>query len=262
MAATEISERHRHRFEFNREFEEILTAHGLRITGETPDGTYVEICEIEDHPWYLGCQFHPEFKSKPLEPHPLFSSFIGAALPVPRAPHRRQEAPLLPEPEYIGDERPNSAIFPRPRAARPDRRSLRHRKRRARQPDGRRHLRHRRGRRFPLRLQSLVRQSQPHQPEGLSRTGPRRRAAHPRRPAASAAFRSSPTSTNPRRPARPRKLSTSCRSRRSSAARPICCSKPAARAASSTSRKASSSRRTTSITRPKKWLPPATARWS
>jgi CTP synthase len=75
----EISERHRHRFEFNREFEKVLTENGLRITGETPDRTYVEICEIEDHPWYLGCQFHPEFKSKPMEPHPLFQAFIGAA---------------------------------------------------------------------------------------------------------------------------------------------------------------------------------------
>ena len=75
----EISERHRHRFEFNREFEEILTKNGLRLTGQTPDGVYVEICELEDHPWYLGCQFHPEFKSKPLEPHPLFRAFIGAA---------------------------------------------------------------------------------------------------------------------------------------------------------------------------------------
>ncbi|MDQ2898172.1 MAG: CTP synthase [Acidobacteriota bacterium] len=75
----EISERHRHRFEFNREYEEILTASGLRITGETPDKTYVEICEIENHPWFLGCQFHPEFKSKPMEPHPLFRAFIGAA---------------------------------------------------------------------------------------------------------------------------------------------------------------------------------------
>jgi CTP synthase len=77
--SAEISERHRHRFEFNREYEAALTGAGLRITGETPDSTYVEICEIEDHPWYLGCQFHPEFKSKPLEPHPLFQSFIGAA---------------------------------------------------------------------------------------------------------------------------------------------------------------------------------------
>ena len=75
----EIGERHRHRFEFNREYEETLVAAGLRITGTTPDGTYVEICEIADHPWFLGCQFHPEFKSKPLKPHPLFRSFVGAA---------------------------------------------------------------------------------------------------------------------------------------------------------------------------------------
>jgi CTP synthase len=75
----EIQERHRHRYEFNREYEEQLRAAGLRITGETPDGTYVEICEIAGHPWFLGCQFHPEFKSKPMEPHPLFAAFIGAA---------------------------------------------------------------------------------------------------------------------------------------------------------------------------------------
>jgi CTP synthase len=75
----EISERHRHRYEFNREFEQTLTSHGLEITGQTPDGTYVEICELPDHPWYLGCQFHPEFKSKPLEPHPLFTAFLTAA---------------------------------------------------------------------------------------------------------------------------------------------------------------------------------------
>jgi len=75
----EINERHRHRYEFNREYEDRLKAAGLRITGETPDSTYVEICEIADHPWFLGCQFHPEFKSKPMEPHPLFKAFIGAA---------------------------------------------------------------------------------------------------------------------------------------------------------------------------------------
>ena len=76
---SEISERHRHRFEFNREYESVLTAHGLRLTGQTPDGVYVEICELPDHPWFLGCQFHPEFKSKPLEPHPLFRAFVGAS---------------------------------------------------------------------------------------------------------------------------------------------------------------------------------------
>ena len=96
----DISERHRHRFEFNREFEEVLTSHGLRITGETPDRTYVEICEIEDHPFYLGCQFHPEFKSKPLEPHPLFAAFVAAAKRYRAHRIAVQEAPLLPEPEY------------------------------------------------------------------------------------------------------------------------------------------------------------------
>ncbi|HLG99527.1 MAG TPA: CTP synthase [Bryobacteraceae bacterium] len=77
--ASEISERHRHRYEFNREYEQVLTSHGLRIAGQTPDAVYVEICEIPDHPWFLGCQFHPEFKSKPMEPHPLFSAFVKAA---------------------------------------------------------------------------------------------------------------------------------------------------------------------------------------
>jgi len=76
----EISERHRHRYEFNREYQEMLTANGLDITGATPDETYVEIVEIRDHPWFLGCQFHPEFKSRPLAPHPLFKAFIGAAV--------------------------------------------------------------------------------------------------------------------------------------------------------------------------------------
>jgi CTP synthase len=76
---TEISERHRHRYEFNREYEPLLTGAGLRITGTTPDGTYVEIVELPDHPFFLGCQFHPEFKSKPLEPHPLFRAFVAAS---------------------------------------------------------------------------------------------------------------------------------------------------------------------------------------
>jgi CTP synthase len=75
-----ISERHRHRYEFNREHEKALVAAGLKISGRTPDENYVEIVEAPEHPWFLGCQFHPEFKSKPLEPHPLFAAFIGAAL--------------------------------------------------------------------------------------------------------------------------------------------------------------------------------------
>ncbi len=96
---SDISERHRHRYEFNREFEGTLSEHGLRLTGQTPDGMYVEICEFPDHPWFLGCQFHPEFKSKPLEPHPLFTAFLGAALKHKdgraHAPKKAVEPPVL-----------------------------------------------------------------------------------------------------------------------------------------------------------------------
>jgi CTP synthase len=92
---TEISERHRHRYEFNREYEAVLSGGGLRITGATPDGTYVEIVELTDHPYFLGCQFHPEFKSKPLEPHPLFTAFIGAAHEHGRTRRGRKEAAEL-----------------------------------------------------------------------------------------------------------------------------------------------------------------------
>jgi CTP synthase len=76
----EISERHRHRYEFNREYEELLTSYGLEISGSSPDNNFVEIVEIPEHPWFLACQFHPEFKSRPLNPHPLFVSFIQAAI--------------------------------------------------------------------------------------------------------------------------------------------------------------------------------------
>lgn len=81
----ELSERHRHRYEFNNAYKEILTEQGLIISGTSPDKELVEIIEIKDHPWFLGCQFHPEFKSRPLEPHPLFSAFIGAALKEKRS---------------------------------------------------------------------------------------------------------------------------------------------------------------------------------
>ena len=74
-----ISERHRHRYEFNPKYEEPLVQAGLRISGRNPDYGLVEIIEVPGHPWFLGCQFHPEFKSKPLEPHPLFKAFIAAS---------------------------------------------------------------------------------------------------------------------------------------------------------------------------------------
>jgi CTP synthase len=76
----EISERHRHRYEFNNDFLDRLKEAGMVISGTSPNGELVEIVEIGDHPWFLGCQFHPEFKSRPMEPHPLFRDFIGAAL--------------------------------------------------------------------------------------------------------------------------------------------------------------------------------------
>lgn len=76
----EISERHRHRYEFNNKYREFLTQKGLIISGASPDGELVEIIELKDHPWFLGCQFHPEFKSRPIEPHPLFRAFIEAAI--------------------------------------------------------------------------------------------------------------------------------------------------------------------------------------
>ena len=77
---SEISERHRHRYEFNNAFKERLEEKGLVISGTSPNGELVEIIEIKDHPWFLGCQFHPEFKSRPMEPHPLFREFIRASL--------------------------------------------------------------------------------------------------------------------------------------------------------------------------------------
>lgn len=73
-----ISERHRHRYEFNNEYREVLERAGLKITGTSPDGRLVEIIELKDHPWFVGVQFHPEFKSRPLRPHPLFRDFIKA----------------------------------------------------------------------------------------------------------------------------------------------------------------------------------------
>ena len=74
-----IRERHRHRYEFNREYEAPLTEHGLRISGRSPDGKFVEVIEMPDHPWFVAVQFHPEFQSKPLRPHPLFADFVRAA---------------------------------------------------------------------------------------------------------------------------------------------------------------------------------------
>jgi CTP synthase len=77
--ATEISERHRHRYEVNTAYKDRLEKHGLKFSGLSPDGVLPEIVEYENHPWFIGVQYHPELKSRPFEPHPLFASFIKAA---------------------------------------------------------------------------------------------------------------------------------------------------------------------------------------
>ncbi len=102
---TEISERHRHRYEFNREYEETMVAAGLRISGSTPDGTYVEMIEIPGHPFFIACQFHPEFKSKPLEPHPLFKAFVGASYEHGQKKKEQKDAAVVEmflRPEKVG----------------------------------------------------------------------------------------------------------------------------------------------------------------
>ncbi|HEX4213550.1 MAG TPA: hypothetical protein VIA06_09540, partial [Candidatus Dormibacteraeota bacterium] len=78
--ADEVSERHRHRFEFNNEYREALADHGLVYSGLSPNGHLVEIIELKDHPWFVGSQFHPELKSRPMRPHPLFREFLRAAI--------------------------------------------------------------------------------------------------------------------------------------------------------------------------------------
>ena len=83
-----ISERHRHRYEFNNAYREQIENAGMRLSGLSPDGTLVEVVEVADHPWFIGCQFHPEFKSRPLECHPLFRGFIRAALQRKSAGHQ------------------------------------------------------------------------------------------------------------------------------------------------------------------------------
>jgi CTP synthase len=78
--ATEISERHRHRYEVNTAYKGRLEQRGMRFSGMSPDGLLPEMIEYEDHPWFVGVQFHPELKSRPFDPHPLFASFVGAAV--------------------------------------------------------------------------------------------------------------------------------------------------------------------------------------
>jgi len=87
-----VSERHRHRYEFNNAYRDQLEKAGMLCSGTSPDGSLVEMVELPDHPWFIGSQFHPEFRSRPMECHPLFKGFVRAAL-AERS--RRREAPLL-----------------------------------------------------------------------------------------------------------------------------------------------------------------------
>ncbi|MGH7674987.1 MAG: CTP synthase, partial [Gemmatimonadales bacterium] len=78
--AGEVSERHRHRYEVSNAYRDVLAEHGMRCSGLSPDGALVEMIELPEHRWYIGCQFHPELKSRPMRPHPLFAGFVRAAL--------------------------------------------------------------------------------------------------------------------------------------------------------------------------------------
>jgi CTP synthase len=103
---TEVTERHRHRYEFNMKYRDRMNAKGFVISGTSPDGTLAELIELRDHPYFVGCQYHPEFQSKPNKPHPLFKGFIQACLgqQTSREPHARadQESPRrVPERELV-----------------------------------------------------------------------------------------------------------------------------------------------------------------
>jgi CTP synthase len=107
--ATElVQERHRHRFEFNNKYRPLLEGAGLTISGHSPDGRLVEIVELRDHPWYVGTQFHPEFKSRPNRPHPLFRDFVAAAAATYREGDQR---PLPLEAEVLGSRATRQAVL-------------------------------------------------------------------------------------------------------------------------------------------------------
>jgi CTP synthase len=89
--AAEISERHRHRYEVNNDYRQELADKGMTLSGLSPDQKLVEMVELKEHPYFVGCQFHPEFKSRPMAPHPLFRRFIRAALEHSQRPRERPE---------------------------------------------------------------------------------------------------------------------------------------------------------------------------
>ena len=100
--STVVSERHRHRFEVNNDYRAQLEANGMRIAGTSPDGSLVEVIELPTHPWFVAVQCHPEFKSKPTHPHPLFRDFIGAALELRRAKKKAAAAVPPASPIVVG----------------------------------------------------------------------------------------------------------------------------------------------------------------
>ncbi|HEV3099593.1 MAG TPA: CTP synthase [Candidatus Udaeobacter sp.] len=103
--STEVMERHRHRYEFNMKYRDQMNEKGFVISGTSPDGTLAELIELRDHPYFIGCQYHPEFQSKPNKPHPLFKGFIQACLNyqsrATRAPNDRESPPRVPEQELV-----------------------------------------------------------------------------------------------------------------------------------------------------------------
>ena len=100
---TAVTERHRHRYEFNMKYRDRMNAKGFIISGTSPDGTLAELIELGDHPYFVGCQYHPEFQSKPNKPHPLFKGFIAAALAYQVGDKRRSTA-IEQAPISVSDE--------------------------------------------------------------------------------------------------------------------------------------------------------------
>jgi len=92
--APQVSERHRHRYEVSNAYRDRFIEHGLNLSGLSPDGSLVEIVELQTHPWFIGCQFHPELQSRPTRPHPLFASFIAAAAEARATRSERRRAVL------------------------------------------------------------------------------------------------------------------------------------------------------------------------
>ena len=236
--SAEVSERHRHRYEVSNAYRDVLAEFGMRCSGLSPDGSLVEMIELPDHPWFVGCQFHPELKSRPTRPHPLFAGFVGAARQHHRnAPARRHAAASglrRREPARLSMSQ-HFAVTPfliaGPCVVESDDLNLRVAEALAELGAKLGIARH---------LQGLLRQGES-LPARAQSVGPDSSADSP--PSTGCGpppdCRSSPTCTRRRRSRRPRGPPTCCRSRRFSAARPTCWSPPAARTAPSTSRRAS-----------------------